>query len=135
MSANTKSIKIVLAEDEPLIALAYRQALTYHGFDVVVAKDGRETLLVVEEEHPDLLLLDVIMPHMNGIEVLRALRSNPELQDLSVIMLTNLGQPSDVEDLEELNASAYLIKANLSLEDLVGHINRALEGVTGRLRV
>lgn len=135
MSANTKLVKIVLAEDEPLIALAYQQALTYHGFDVIVAKDGRETLAVVEKERPDLLLLDVIMPHMNGIEVLRTLRSNPELQDLSVIMLTNLGQPSDVENLEELDASAYLIKANLSLEDLVGHINSALEGVTDSLRI
>jgi CheY-like chemotaxis protein len=127
--ANTKPIKIVLAEDEPMIALAYQQALTYHGFNVIVARDGKEALTVVEREQPDLLLLDVIMPHMNGIEVLEILRSNPKLQKLSVIMLTNLGQPSDAERIEKLGARAYLIKANLSLEDLVQHISDALKDI------
>jgi DNA-binding response OmpR family regulator len=129
MKASTKPIKIVLAEDEPMIALAYQQALTYHGFNVTVARDGKEALAVIEKEQPDLLLLDVIMPHMNGIEVLEVLRTNSELQKLSVIMLTNLGQPSDAERVEKLGARAYLIKANLSLDDLVRHISDAVQDI------
>jgi CheY-like chemotaxis protein len=130
MKASTKPIKIVLAEDEPMIALAYQQTLTYHGFNVTVARDGKEALAVIEKEQPDLLLLDVIMPHMNGIEVLEVLRTNSELQKLSVIMLTNLGQPSDAERVEKLGARAYLIKANLSLDDLVRHISDAVQDIS-----
>jgi len=129
MSVSAKPIRIVLAEDEPMIALAYQHAITYHGFNVTVAKDGKEALAIIEKERPHLLLLDVIMPHMNGIEVLEILRNNPELEKLSVIMLTNLGQPSDAEHVEKLGAKAYLIKANLSLEDLVRHISDALKDI------
>jgi len=120
-----KHIKIVLAEDEPTIAAAYLKGLGFHGFDVVLAKNGTEALAAVSTELPDVLLLDIIMPHMNGIEVLEALRASPEHVDLPVIMLTNLGQPEDAERVGELGALAYLIKSNLSLKELVEHVRKA----------
>jgi DNA-binding response OmpR family regulator len=126
MDKNPHKIKIVLAEDEPTIATAYKMGLTYHGFEVIVAVDGKEALATIEREQPDILLLDVIMPHMNGIEVLTELRNNPKLKELPVIILSNLDQSTDMFRINDLGAKAYLIKANLSLKELIEHINDAV---------
>lgn len=126
MQDTVKPIKIVLAEDEPMISLAYQKGLGFHGFDVVVAGDGAKALVAVQEHNPDILLLDIIMPRLNGIEVLERLRSDDKFKSLPVIVLTNLGQPSDAQRVDELGAIAYLIKANLSLKELVQYIEDAL---------
>lgn len=126
MSQTDKAIKVVLAEDEPLIAMAYQKGLTYHGFKVTVAGDGKEALEVIEKEQPHVLLLDFIMPIMNGMEVLEIVKSKPELSHMPIIVLTNLGQPSDAKRVIGLGAKAYLIKSNLSLQELVDSINDAV---------
>ena len=126
MQNRAKPIKIVLAEDEPMISLAYQKGLGFHGYEVVVAADGTQALSAVQEHEPDILLLDIIMPHLNGIEVLEKLRNDDKFKGLPVIVLTNLGQPADARRVDELGAVAYLIKANLSLKDLVQHIEDAL---------
>ncbi len=122
-----RPIKIVLAEDEPMISLAYQKGLGFHGYDVVVAGDGAKALIAVQDHEPDILLLDIIMPHLNGIEVLERLRNDNRYKSLPVIVLTNLGQPSDAQRVDELGAKAYLIKANLSLKELVQYIEDALD--------
>ena len=127
MDKRSKPIKIVLAEDESTIAMAYQQGLGFHGFDVVVAKDGAMALEAINTVYPDIVLLDLIMPNMNGVEVLEALRDKPESVSLPVIVLTNLGQASDAMRVYELGAKAYLIKANLSLKELVEQIHSALD--------
>lgn len=126
MQQAAKPTKIVLAEDEPMISLAYQKGLGYHGYEVIVASDGEQALAAVQEHQPDILLLDIIMPHLNGIEVLEKLRKDSKYNNLPVIVLTNLGQPADAKRVDELGAMAYLIKANLSLKDLVQHIEDAL---------
>jgi len=110
-----------------MIASAYKLGLTHHGFEIIIARDGREALAVITQHRPHIVLLDVIMPHMTGIEVLAAIRENPALQTLPVIILSNLDQPDDIARANELGAKAYLIKANLSLKDLVAHIQDAIE--------
>lgn len=127
MSKTKAPIKIVLAEDEPLIATAYQKGLTYFGFDVTLVGDGKKALEVIERDPPNVLLLDFIMPIMNGMEVLEVISSKPELKQLPVIFLTNLGQPSDAERVIGLGAKAYLIKANLSLDDLIENIHKAID--------
>jgi two-component system phosphate regulon response regulator PhoB len=128
MQAVSNQIKVVLAEDDEAIAEAYRLGLGYHGFAIEVAADGREAITAIERQIPDILLLDIIMPNMNGLEVLEILRANEAHKNLPVIVLTNLGQRSDAERVQELGAKAYLIKANLSLKDLVQQIYDALDG-------
>jgi DNA-binding response OmpR family regulator len=118
-------IKIILAEDEPTIAAAYKTGLSYHGFEVILAADGKEALLAIQKYRPDIVLLDVIMPHMTGLEVLEAMENDPELKKLPVIILSNLDQSSDTVRANDLGARAYLIKANLSLKELVEHIKAA----------
>jgi len=126
MDKHPRPIKVILAEDDPTIATAYKMGLTYHGFEVIVAVDGNEALAAMREQHPDIILLDIIMPHMNGIEVLAEMRKDPKLKDLPVIILSNLDQPTDTFRASDLGAKAYLIKANLSLKELIEHIDDAI---------
>jgi CheY-like chemotaxis protein len=125
--SNKSIAKIVLAEDEEIISMAYQHGLTYLGFEVVLAKDGLEAIAAVEAEKPDVLLLDIIMPNLNGIEALKKIRGNPTFASLPIIMLTNLSQPSDEAMARELGATDYLIKSDITLDQLTEHINQALE--------
>ena len=120
----SKPIKIVLAEDEEIIAMAYKEGLGYVGYDIFIARDGLEALEAVKNEKPDILLLDIIMPNMNGYEVLKAIRKDPKLDKLPIIVLTNLSQSSDEAEARNLGATDYLIKSNVSLKELIVHINK-----------
>jgi CheY-like chemotaxis protein len=122
--------KILLAEDEEIISMAYQHGLTYLGYEVVVAQDGLEAIQALQKQIPDILLLDIIMPNMNGIEVLQAVRTDPAYKKLPIIMLTNLSQPSDEEQARELGASDYMIKSNITLTQLVERIESILHPAT-----
>lgn len=114
--------KIVLADDEKFIAIAYKDGLTRAGYDVTVAQDGEEALEKIQSEKPDLILLDLIMPKKNGFEVLKAVKADPELKDIPVVILSNLSQVTDETEARQLGALNFLVKANLSLQDLLDHI-------------
>jgi CheY-like chemotaxis protein len=125
-----QTTKIVLAEDEEIISMAYQHGLTYLGYEVVVAQDGLEAIDALNKQLPDILLLDIIMPNMNGFEVLQAVRNNPAYKKLPIIMLTNLSQPSDEEQARELGANDYMIKSNITLTQLVERIESILHPTT-----
>jgi DNA-binding response OmpR family regulator len=118
--------KIVLADDEQFIAIAYKDGLTRAGFQVVTANDGAEALEKIKAEHPDLVLLDLIMPKMNGFEVLKALKADPSLQAIPVIVLSNLSQPTDETEVRQHGALDFIVKADLSLEDLIARLTAIL---------
>ena len=111
--------KIILADDEKFIAIAYKDGLSRAGYDVTVANDGETALQIIETEHPDLVLLDLIMPKMTGFEVLKALKAQPQLQAIPVIILSNLSQATDETEAKALGAAEFLVKSNLSLEELI----------------
>lgn len=123
--ANNKR-RILLAEDDRFLRRAAEAALRRHGFTVLTASDGEEALRMVRDQAPDLILLDLIMPKLQGFEVLRTLKEDPQTSPIPVIVLSNLGQESDVKGAVEAGALAYLIKANLALEDLVKRVEEAL---------
>lgn len=124
--SSSAQLNILLAEDEEIIAMAYQEGFGYLGHRVVVACDGEEAIAALKKEVPDILLLDIIMPNMNGFEVLKAIRKEPRLKDLPVIMLTNLSQSSDEAEARELGATDYLIKSNISLGQLMDRIETVL---------
>ena len=95
---------------------------------MLTAVDGEEALRLAQAETPDLILLDLIMPKLQGFEVLRSLKQSPETSHIPVIVLSNLGQDRDIQQAMESGAVAYLVKANLSLEELVKHVEAALPG-------
>lgn len=104
--------KIVLAEDDELIRTAYFDALTRAGYEVSLTKNGQEALLEIKKVKPDLILLDIIMPLIDGFEVLEEIKSEKELAGIPVLILSNLGQDSDIQKGISLGAVAYMIKAN-----------------------
>lgn len=120
--------RILLAEDDRFLRKAAEATLRQRGFTVLAAVDGEEALRFARAEIPDLILLDLIMPKLQGFEVLRILKEEPMTKHIPVIVLSNLGQESDVKRAIEAGAAAYFIKANLSLHDLVTRVEEALEG-------
>ena len=116
---------ILLVEDDRFLRKAGESTLRQNGFAVLLAADGEEAL-VQAKTGPALILLDLIMPKLQGFEVLRRLKADPATARIPVIVLSNLGQESDVKQAMALGAVAYLIKSNLSLQDLVLRVRAAL---------
>lgn len=116
--------KILLVEDDQLISRAYRFALGEAGFNVVLADDGRVALQKIEEEKPDLILLDIVMPILNGFEVLEKLKKQSKKGSPPVIMISNLGQQTDIARGKKLGAVDFLVKANISLKDMVDVVKK-----------
>jgi CheY-like chemotaxis protein len=123
-----QSKSILLVEDDRFLRKAAESTLRRHGFIVRTAADGEEALQRVRDEVPDLVLLDLIMPKLQGFEVLRILKQDPATKQIPVVVLSNLGQDSDVQQALQGGAVAYFIKANLSLQDLVTQVQRVLTG-------
>jgi CheY-like chemotaxis protein len=120
--------RVLLAEDDRFLRKAAETALKRHGFTVVPAVDGEEALRLARAEPPDLVLLDLIMPKMQGFEVLRALKADPGTAPIPVVILSNLGQDGDVKQAMEAGAAGYFVKANLSLQDLVKRVGELVAG-------
>lgn len=119
---------IILADDDPLIIRMYQNKLSTDGYRVIMAINGEEAFMAALKERPDLILLDVMMPKMNGVETLKALKAEPKTSKIPVIILTNLGdKEADVENAKKLGALDYLVKSQIELKDLSARIKRAIE--------
>ncbi|MBU0467409.1 MAG: response regulator [Candidatus Omnitrophota bacterium] len=102
--------KILIIDDEPHIIMMVKSRLRANGFDVVTAENGAAGFETAKKEKPDLIILDVLMPEMNGIETLTKLKNTDETKDIPVIMFTAKGQAEDVEKAQEAGACDYLVK-------------------------
>src|SRR4051794_30381245 len=111
--------KILLVEDDNNLREIYSARLQAEGYKIVTAKDGEEALVVAKGEKPDLVISDVMMPKISGFEMLDILRNTDGMQDVKVIMLTALGQSDDQERADKLGADRYLVKSQVTLEDIV----------------
>ena len=118
--------RVLLAEDDRFLRRAAEARLRQHGLDVLTAADGEEALRLARAEPLDLVLLDVVMPKLEGFEVLRLLKEDPATARIPVIVLSNLGQERDVSQAVALGAVAFLVKAHLSLQDLVNRVDAVL---------
>lgn len=118
--------RILLVEDDRFLRKAAEATLRQRGYAVVTAADGEEALRQAAAEAPDLILLDLIMPKLQGFEVLRRLKGDPGTAGIPVIVLSNLGQERDVQQAMEGGAVAYFIKSNLSLQDLAREVDKVL---------
>lgn len=117
--------RVLLAEDDRFLRRAAEARLRQHGLEVLTAADGEEALRLARAEPLDLILLDVIMPKLQGFEVLKALKQDEATARIPVIVLSNLGQERDVAQAMALGAVAFLVKAHLSLQDLVDRVDAA----------
>lgn len=119
--------KIIFIEDERTLQKMLGEALVAAGFSVVNANDGETGLQMVRQEMPDLVLLDLVLPKMNGFEVLRELKGDEATKDIPVMVLTNLEAAEDVEKVIALGATTYLVKANYDLPDIVAKVEEVLK--------
>ena len=118
---------ILLVEDDPFLADIYTTKLKEEGFSVDVALDGEECLRKIEKNTPDLLLLDLVLPQVDGWEVLSAVRRQERFKDLKVVILSNLGQKEEVEKGLKLGAAKYFIKAHYTPSEVVKEIKEILK--------
>jgi CheY-like chemotaxis protein len=119
------SAKILVVEDEPENRLLIGMVLTTEGYQVIPAVDGADALARMAQELPDLILLDLMMPQMNGFEVLERLRADPATVSVPVIVLTALAQERDIERAVSSGAQGYVIKP-FEPDELLKHISQAI---------
>lgn len=114
--------KILLVEDDDSLATVYLTRLETEGFEVRRVANGEEALSVAIEYKPQLVVLDAMMPKVSGFDVLDILRNTPETANVKVIMLTALGQDSDIERAKQLGVDEYLVKSQVVISDVVDRI-------------
>lgn len=118
--------KILVVDDEELVINALTKRLTKEGFSIDVARDGDEALEKAESVNPDLILLDIVMPKLDGISVLKKLKESAKTQNIPVIMLTNLYEDQKLGQAMKAGVSDYLVKVDHTLNDIVKRIRNKL---------
>lgn len=121
------SKSIILIEDDPFIADIYLTKLREAGFEVEVVAGKGTFFQKLEEKKPDLILLDIVLPEINGWEILRKIKQNPELKDIKVVILSNLEQKAEIEKGLRLGAEKYLIKAHYTPSEVIEEVKKILE--------
>ncbi|MFH1522741.1 MAG: response regulator [Patescibacteria group bacterium] len=122
-----KRIKILIIEDDPFLLSMYTTKFELENFNVISADDGKRGLKLALEEKPDIILLDILLPKMNGFEMLKILKSDKSAESIPVILLTNLSQKDEVEQGLNLGAVDYLIKAHFMPSEVVEKIKKYIK--------
>ncbi|HZC01899.1 MAG TPA: response regulator [Gammaproteobacteria bacterium] len=124
----TLTKQILLVEDDRFLRRACAAGLRQRGWTVLTAVDGEEALRMVQSERIDLVLLDMLMPKLHGLDVMRALKAEERTQSIPVLVLSNSSRERDVQEIMKLGAVGYLVKANLSLQELGNRVAELLGG-------
>ncbi|HZX50102.1 MAG TPA: response regulator [Candidatus Paceibacterota bacterium] len=119
--------RILFIEDEAAIHKTFTDVLAREDYEIISALDGEIGLRLAKEKKPDLILLDLILPKMDGFEVLKALKADEETKRIPVIVLTNLEQMEDIQKAIDLGARTYLVKSNYDLKEVVDMMKKAIE--------
>lgn len=119
---------ILITEDNHDLSDIYQMKLVSDGYSVATAYDGMEGFDRIKDRMPDLILLDIIMPKMDGLEFLRRAKKMKELDNVPIIVMTNLGQDEDRTQCEKLGAKKFLIKTEMSIDDLSRIVKETFEG-------
>lgn len=119
-------MKIVIIEDEEILANVLKEKFEREEFEVAIAKNGEEALPVVRKTNPDIILLDLILPRKNGLDVLRELKSYAEYKIIPVIVLSNLGEDETIKEALHLGAEDYFVKAQHPVNEVVEKVKERL---------
>ena len=118
--------KVLIVEDDQLIFSILSRELSDAGYQVANAFDGEQAISVTKEQHPDLVLLDILLPRKNGFEVLQTLKEDAELAKIPVVILSNLGQPEDIQKGRELGAIDYMVKVEFEPKQILAKVRTLL---------
>jgi len=119
--------KILLVDDDPLIIRMYQTALSYQGFDVQSAENGIQALEKMKVSKYDLIIFDVMMPEMSGLDLLTTIKSDPDYKNIPTIALTNLAGTQDAEEIVKLGANKFIIKSEHKPKDVVDAAKELLQ--------
>ncbi len=122
--------KILITEDDPLMSRMYQKIFTFEGLEVVMAADGQEGLDKAREIKPTMILLDIMMPKLNGLQVLEKLKADPETKAIPVIMLTNLAGQQDAENALAKGAIKYIVKSEYEPKQVADMVKELLSAYT-----
>jgi len=125
--AEEKNKKILIVEDDKFLRELISQKLVKEKFDIAEAVDGEQAVKKVKDVNPDLILLDLILPGIDGFEVLTKIKEDPVLAEVPVIILSNLGQKDDIEKGLNLGATDYLIKAHFTPSEIIEKVKKNLK--------
>jgi DNA-binding response OmpR family regulator len=127
--------KIIVIEDDVALGDVLDQKLRAHGYDSEVFRDGRQGFDAVAATTPDLILLDIILPSMNGYEILEAKQKNKDIKDIPVIVISNSGQPVEINRTMELGVKDYIIKANFDVNEVLSKVDAQFKGPAEKAEV
>lgn len=118
--------KILIIEDEEVIINLLQKKVIREGYQVSIARDGEEGLRIMGEEKPDLVLLDIIMPKLGGFEVMEEMQKNSELKKIPVIVISNSGQPVELDRAQKLGAKDWLVKTEFDPQEVIDKVKKQL---------
>ncbi|MDX1535475.1 MAG: response regulator [Candidatus Spechtbacterales bacterium] len=118
--------KILLVEDDPFLSEIYITKFEQVGYEVEIATDGESAVKKAHEIHPDVMLLDIVLPKMNGLEVLAELKKDSSVNDIKMIVLSNLGSDEDISRAKEIGADGYLVKSQYTPSEVVSQIENVI---------
>ena len=121
---------ILIVEDDPLISRMYQTVFKFEGFEVVMARNGEMGIEKMKKTKPTLILLDIMMPKMSGIDVLKEIKADPKYKGIPVIVLTNLSGSKDVEKALSLGAVKFIVKSDNKPKEVVAQVKEVLAGYT-----
>lgn len=119
--------KVLLIEDDPMIYRLYQKLFTLEGFDIELAENGNIGLSKLTEFKPDILLMDIMMPEMNGLEMLTKVKENPETKDIPVVVLTNIADMNVTQMALQKGAVLCIIKSQTEPDDVVNSVKAVLQ--------
>jgi CheY-like chemotaxis protein len=122
--------KILIIEDDPLISQMYQDIFAFEDYTIIIANDGEDGLQKVKSESPTLILCDIMMPKMNGLEVLDSLKSDSTTAKIPVVMLTNLAGSEDAKVALTKGAVKYIVKSNYTPKEVTDMVKEILSGYT-----
>ncbi len=127
METPSKGKKILIVEDEATLQKTLNDLLLQEGYEILTAVDGLRGMELAFDKKPDLILLDIILPKMDGFEVLKKIKENKDTSQIPVIILTNLSSVNDIQKALDLGATTYLVKADFHLSDVLSKIEKIFE--------
>lgn len=116
--------KVLVIEDDPFLLKVYQSKLKDTGFQCEFASDGEEGLAKIKSFQPKVILLDLVMPKLDGFGVLAAVKADPSLTQASILVLTNLSQPEDRDKCLQLGAKEYMVKSDISIQDILAKVQQ-----------
>lgn len=118
--------RILIVEDEEIMLDLLQRKLKTHGYEVLVARDGEEGLKLIKEERPDLIIMDLVMPKMDGFMVMEEIQKDEGLKKIPLIVVSNSGQPVEINRVKDLGAKDWLVKTEFNPQELVEKIKNQL---------